>query len=640
MKNVNTVKSIVTGLFAVTVTSAAWAGLDRTLTVSDPDAEGNVTIALGDGGDANGQALIAAWAPADRGDDVNAWDEFRYVGKVKVLPTDTARTFALPENWRTRSGCVRFFLMEKNLPFPTYIAYATRPDVPNGGLYFNTQIKPNKTLDIAVKFSSPNTSGMSPFGISSLVYVMQKSNACYYFDFFGAKASAKTSGELDASYVNVFNEAPPNAASKFVEARLNRNGIFLNGHLHLAFDPTKITESTSTSAISLFGRNGGWKQNGTTCSISAAKIWMNGELVRDMIPCQITSGEVRMYDRKNANYYSKVNGSGCTASLEAGPEIDPVPSDAGAPVSRSRTFVFAPTLAIAAIDRKTCSATLTIGAGHDAGQIFAVGGAADAGTSYSAWDKALFVADVAAGVNTVTVTLPEAWWKAHDQVRFVWVAKACAAYDRQLTYLHSDATACDSARLSTGWVPNRRTSIAVNARTAKDVCAFGVTTHFYLFHNGDNKVYGGFAHAAGNYALTDPTGFASAFHNWELSADGASVDGEQKLTFDPSVINDSDCIASVSVPFRVNYQSGSLSGKEGNVEVASAKMWDGDFLGLDLVPCVKDGVVGFYDRVRKTFNAGKKGGDFVAGDWIVANGDALAWTEAKQLTSGLVLVVR
>ena len=140
--------------------------------------------------------------------------------------------------------------------------------------------------------------------------------------------------------------------------------------------------------------------------------------------------------------------------------------------------------------------------------------------------------------------------------------------------------------------------------------------------------------------MTDPTGFASAFHNWELSADGASVDGEQKLTFDPSVINDSDCIASVSVPFRVNYQSGSLSGKEGNVEVASAKMWDGDFLGLDLVPCVKDGVVGFYDRVRKTFNAGKKGGDFVAGDWIVANGDALAWTEAKQLTSGLVLVFR
>ena len=117
MKNVNTVKSIVTGLFAVTVTSAAWAGLDRTLTVSDPDPEGNVTITLGDGGDSNGQALIAAWAPADRGDDVNAWDEFRYVGKVKVLPTDTARTFALPENWRTRSGCVRFFLMERTCRF-------------------------------------------------------------------------------------------------------------------------------------------------------------------------------------------------------------------------------------------------------------------------------------------------------------------------------------------------------------------------------------------------------------------------------------------------------------------------------------------------------------------------------------------
>lgn len=638
--NVNSNKSFVSVLFAMVAASAAWAGLDRTLTVSDPDAEGNVTITLGDGGDSNGQALIAAWAPADRGDDVNAWNEFRYVGKLKVLPTDKTRAFTLPETWRTRTGCVRFFLMEKNLPFPTYIAYATRPDVPDGGLYIDTGIKPNASLDIAVTFSSSNTSGMSPFGISSLVYVMQKSNASYYFDFFGAKASAKTSGELDASYVNVFNEAPPNAASKFVEARLNRNGLFLNGYQHLAFDQATISESTSTSTISLFGRKGGWKQTGTTCSISAAKIWKDGELVRDMIPCQVNSGEVRMYDRKNAGYYSKVNGSGCTASLEAGPEIDPVPSDAGAPVSRSRTFVFAPTLTIAAIDRKTCSATLTIGTGHDAGQIFAVGGAADAGTSYSAWDKALFVADVAADQDDVTVTLPVAWWKAHDQVRFVWVAKACAAYDRQLTYLHSDADACGYARLSTGWVPNRRTSIAVNARTAKDVCAFGVTTHFYLFHSGDNKVYGGFAKAAGNYALTDSTGFASVFHNWELSADGASVDGEQKLTFDPATIDDSDCTASVSIPFRVNYQSGSLSGKEGNVEVASAKMWDGDFLGLDLVPCVKDGVVGFYDRVRKTFNAGKRGGDFVAGERIVADGDALAWTKAKQLMSGLVLIFR
>lgn len=645
MKNVNTVKSIITGLFAVAVTSAAWAGLDRTLTVSDPDAEGNVTITLGEGGNANGQALIAAWAPADRGDDVNAWDEFRFVNKKKVVSTESSRTFELPVEWRTRSGCVRFFLMEKNLPFPTYIAYATRPDVPEGGLYVDTGVKPDATLDIAVKFSSPNLSNMCPFGINGVVYAMPRNSSEYFYDFFGARTA--TSGTLGSSYVNVFKEAPPNAASKFVEARLNRNGIFLNGHLHLAFDPSTITGSKSTSAITLFGRNVSWKQKGTTCSIAAAKIWMDGELVRDMIPCRITNGEVKMYDRVRREFYSKVNGKNSDgnwiseASFEAGPEIDPVPSDAGAPVSRSRTFVFAPTLAIASIDRQTCSATLTISTGHDAGQIFAVGGAADAGTSYSAWDKALFVADVAAEVNTVTVTLPEAWWKAHDQVRFVWVAKACAAYDRQLTYLHSDAGACDNARVLTGWIPNRRTSIAVNARTAENVCAFGVTKYLYLFHNSnDNRVYGGFAQAAGDYALSDPTAFASVFHDWELSADGASVDGEQKFAFDSSRFDDSGCIASVSVPFRVYYESGSLSGKEGNVEVASAKMWDGDFLGLDLVPCVKDGVVGFYDRVRKTFNAGKRGGDFVAGDWIVANGDALAWTEAKQLTSGLVVVFR
>ena len=650
MKNVNVAKSIITSLFAVAVTSAAWAGLDRTLTVSDPDANGNVTITFGEGGVAeSGQALIAAWAPADRGDDVMDWTEFRYVGKLKVLPTDKSRDFTIPETWRTRSGCVRFFLMERHLPFPTYIAYATRPDVPEGGLYINTGVYPDSTVDVTVRFSSPDLSGnpsMCPFGISGLLYLFPKSKTEYYFDFFGAKASAKTSGVLDASYVNVFNEAAPHGSDEMIEVRLNRDGVYMNGHRHMAFDPSTVTGGTSGSPISLFGRFGSWKQVGTTCSIASAKIWMNGELVRDLIPCQITSGEVRMYDRKNSKFYEKVNGKKSDgtfiseASFTAGPEIDPVPSDAGAPVSRSRTLVFAPTLTVVSNDKQK-GTVVAISEGHDAGLLLAVASKTDAGETYSDWTESLTVAKVAANENTVTVDLPRAWWRSHYRVRFVWKSIAGLPYDRELTYLHSDGGDCAYARVQTGWRPTVDTRIEVESRTAVNVCPFGITGYSYLFLNGDNKLYGGFGDqkSAEGVPVADPTAFTREFHTWKLNKVGGYVDGDPVVEFSTTPTM-ATATKGISVPFRVSTGGDVDTGKVGDVEVKGAKFWDGDFLGLDLVPCEKDGVVGFYDRVRGTFNNGKMGGAFTAGETVVADGDALAWSQGVGLVCGLVVVVQ
>ena len=643
-------KKHIAALVALAATSSIWAGIDRTLTVSDPDADGNVTITFGEGGVAEtGQALIAAWAPADRGDDVMDWSEFRYVGKYKVLPDDTSRDFTIPETWRTRSGCVRFFLMERHLPFPTYIAYATRPDVPDGGLYINTGVYPDPTVDVTVRFSSPNMSGspsMCPFGISGLLYLFPKSKTEYYFDFFGAKASAKTSGVLDASYVNVFNEAAPHGSDEMIEVRLNREGLYMNGHRHMAFDPSTVTGGTSGSPISLFGRFGSWKQVGTTCSIASAKIWMNGELVRDLIPCRVTDGGVRFYDRKNSTFYSKVNGKNSDgtfiseASFTAGPEIDPVPSDAGVPASRSRTLVFAPTLTVVSNDRNE-GTVVAISAGHDAGLLLAVASKTDAGETYSDWTESLYVAKVAADENSVTVNLPRAWWRSRYRVRFVWKSIAGLPYDRELTYLHSDAETdgCNKAYVQTGWRPSQDTKAEITARTAKDVCAFGITSYFYLFHNADDKLYSGFGDqkTAVGIPIDSPAEFVKDFHVWKLDATGGSVDDKAVVAFGAAALAKST--KGVSVPFRVS-DYGTLSGKEGNVEVKGAKFWDGDFLGLDLVPCEKDGVVGFYDRVRGTFNNGKMGGAFTAGETVVADGDALAWSSCVDLQRGLVIVVQ
>ena len=626
----------------------------RPLTVGTPDGSGNVTITIGGTGTQN-QTLIAAWAARDMGDDPLAWTEYADAGTV--APGDTSKTFQIPAAWRAKSGAVRFFLMSGPKPYAKRFDYVTRPEVEKDkDTWINTAIYPDSSLDICVKFRSDYMSGnpsMCPFGFtrsaSAAVFIFPANASEYWFDFFGAKATT-TDNKLGTSNKNVLNENPPHDTQPH-EFRMNRTGIYIDGYRHLAFDQATITMGKSEQdPIALFGRYGGWKQEDTSCSIYYAIISTNGVPAREYVPCQKTDGTVTLYDRVTKTF-ANIGGNLEGRHLDAGTDIGPYPSDCGSVESVSAAVNLAPAIVVSSPDFSANTVDVTLSSGHDAGLLFAVAGAEDEGMVFSDWTTNAFVQKVAVGVDAVTFSLPEEWIRNHYNIRFAWKSMAGLPYDYEVAYLHSDADS--KQRIRTGWTPTTNTTIHVNAKTAYNTCSFGIIGGYYLFLNGNgsgSKIYWGFfSKAEDGSNLTGSIGgarsveFVDAYHDWRLGPGGVSVDDEVSAIsgFAPKASVTTDML----IPFRAPATDDSSyvqleNSKLGDVSVRFAKIWEGDEIVRDYVPSVKDGLPGFYDRVRKTFVRSVTATSFVAGAPVVADGDILSWSEVRSLRAGFSILFR
>jgi len=613
----------------------------RPLTVGAPDGSGNVTITIGGTGTQN-QTLIAAWANGDKGNDPLDWTEYADAGTV--APSDASKTFQIPAAWRAKSGAVRFFLMSGEKPYGKRFDFVTRPVVAvDGDIFVNTSIYPDSTLDITVKWQSDYMSGdpsMCPFGFtrsnSAAVFIFPASANAYWFDFFGAKATT-SDNKLGTSNKNVFGDNPPHDTQPH-EFRMNRTGICIDGYQHLAFDQSTITMGKSEQdPIVLFGRYGSFKQVNTSCSIYYAIIATNGVPAREYVPCQKTDGTVTLYDRVTktfANIGGKLEGR----HLDAGTDIGPYPSDCGSVESFSAAVNLAPTISISSPDFGAKTIDVALSSGHDAGILLAVAGTNSQRAAFSEWTTNAVVQKVAANVDAVTVSLPGDWIRNHYNIRFAWKSLAGLPYDYEVANLDSDGTG--KAHILTGCKPTTNTAISVTAKADINVCTFGVATYFHMFLNSNNKFYYGFF---GNTNLgadcNDVPGFVSQYHEWRLGPSGASIDDTTYGSFSSATPTE-DVQTKIIIPFRANYSTQTLSNKEGDVSVKGAKIWEGDILVRDFIPCVTNGVPVFYDRVRGEYYGSRTATPFVAGAPVVADGDIISWSEVRSLRKGFAIIFR
>lgn len=640
-------------LFSATALAFAAFAAARPLTVGAPDGDGKVGVTIGGTGTGD-QTLVAAWANGDKGGDPLAWTEYADAGTI--APDCTSTNFTIPAAWRAKSGAVRFFLMSGTKPYGTRYECITRPSCSDGGLYINTGIVPDSTLDITVRFQSPNfkAGAMVPFGIHKVVNIFSAggNNDNMHFYFFGAGNSRDPSMgmQIGADDTNVFGEKPPKDNVNPHTFRLCRDGIFIDGYRHLGpFNPNHFT-NTTTSAIALFGRSGSWKQSGTTCSIYGATIVTNGVLAADLVPAITPVGrKVAMWNRVTREWKSPAGTQKDTLDFTPGNDIGPYPPDCGTVESASSAVMLAPTISVVAKNAQDRTATLDLGASHDAGLLFAVAGAVDAGTEFSAWATNVFVQKIAADAETVTVSLPDAWWRNKYQVRFAWKSIAGLPYDYEVSSLNSDSDG--KQRIRTGWVPTTNTTILVRAKTAADVCSFGIIGSYYLFLNGDSKIYWGFfaksdgTNLTGSFAGVRTAEFAAAYHDWRLGPGAARVDDEETAV--TGYVPKTSVTTSLLLPFRAPSASANnyvdSTSKLGDVSVRFAKIWEGDILVRDYVPCVKNGVPGFYDRVLDTFSASETDATvpFGVGDMVApADGDLVGWSGACSLATGFQVIIR
>ena len=168
---------------AIAVSVPAWA---RNVSVTSFDkATGDAVLAISaaEAGDGD-KALIAAWANGDKGNDPLNWTEYADAGTVAAA--DVSKSYQIPAKWRTKSGSVRFFLMSGPKPYGTRYDYITRPNCDDGGLYIDTGIVPDKTIDITVKAQSPDTDNFSPWGSTDVcINPTSNSDDPYFFSFLG-----------------------------------------------------------------------------------------------------------------------------------------------------------------------------------------------------------------------------------------------------------------------------------------------------------------------------------------------------------------------------------------------------------------------------------------------------------------------
>ena len=265
----------------------------RTVTVASCDRSTGATvlsISAAETGD-GAKALVAAWSPADIGNAATNARETAYVGAVAA--NETEKSFTIPAAWRAKSGVVKFFLMTE---LPPYDVRLKSLRAASAGPYINTGVVPTTNTDIRVTAYHP--ADMAPFGVAGKFYLFSnnpgQATGVWYCGFFGATASSQLTNSPNHPY----------------EHWLNATGAYVDGYCVAAFDPTLITQTT-TSQLTLFARRADGSSSVAKqgdCTIYSAQVRESGVLVHDYIPC-VKNGTATMYDRAQQTICA-VSGSG------------------------------------------------------------------------------------------------------------------------------------------------------------------------------------------------------------------------------------------------------------------------------------------------------------------------------------------
>lgn len=153
-------------------------------------------------------------------------------------------------------------------------------------------------------FGSRTSSTTNNFEIASTATVYP-----IYLDFghFNTSRAIYNNAVINTKYICTI--------SKYLRAVYDEN------HTLLVSNTTLISANNTTpSNARIFDTVGGYSANKLKGKVYYCKIWENGVLIRDMIPCKNSSNVVGMYDTVNDVFYTNAG----TGSFVAGAEVEPV----------------------------------------------------------------------------------------------------------------------------------------------------------------------------------------------------------------------------------------------------------------------------------------------------------------------------
>lgn len=175
-----------------------------------------------------------------------------------------------------------------------------------GTQYIDTGFKPNQDTRIICELGgAPRTTEQHLFGARTstgssdrFLFLAAGNSESYRSDYYDNNVSISTSFDF---------------SSRFTVDK-NKNQTFLNGTLAATNNSGNF--STAYNVFLLASNTSGTPSIAKSgARLYSAKIYDNGTLVRDFIPCQTTSGEIGLWDDANSVFY----GNAGTGTFVAGP---------------------------------------------------------------------------------------------------------------------------------------------------------------------------------------------------------------------------------------------------------------------------------------------------------------------------------
>ena len=389
-------------------------------------------------------------------------------------------------------------------------------------------------------------------------------------------------------------------------------------------DNTRIIGPISVRAptdltIALFGRRTDATTVGqlATATISYAKIWKGGKLVRGFVSC-VKDGVGQFYDTCQGRFYA--NGDGCECDdvygvFSAGPldiaAIDDWACGVSASVSEVQPAPSVRTVAVTSYDAATGVAELAFSAGTEAKLLYVAKGDCDKGEDAANWGEFSFLGEVAANATAGSYTVPAAL-RGQGTLRF-FLVQYLPEGQRPVEVCES-VEATGASYVATPYRPVNTDKVAAkvmvtDAKNAASVfCArdLAATKRFAVIQNAASS--GKFAFRADrcNGALSSAANY-EAGTIYDLYADFAGL----KLYVDRTPVLDltggQTGGQEETVPANLWIFAMSAMNTGTPSSYVRAKLYSfsvSNRLGtcvMDLVPCVKDGVGALYDRVTGTY---------------------------------------
>lgn len=600
--------------------SAPWAENAVSVTGSARDAKGLLSsLSVAFPATAKASSLWLAWGKEDSGDLLGNWEELDFLAEVQAGATSCTCPMSVTPR---HSGLTvaRVFLLENDAELTELESVSSAGD---SNQFVDTGYVPNGKTGVRCDFSFDTLKGSALFGVRTSTSANQfcllelpNSGTGFRIDYAGKQSNT----------LSLQNGAP--VAGRRYMAEMDYTGLLINGkHIN---DYCKLTDGVKTvspgKSIYLFAmNNNGAASSSAAATIYSFKAWnetgVKSTLKCDLVPCQ-KNGVVSFYDRKNGNFLPP-SGTLTAGSAKAHSSLGGLAGYSGT----LRPYGDGRCMTVKDVFRATrrVKAVLETDAALSDSTLLAAFGPEDKGENLADWFKSdgtvaegatvRVVAAVPGEATSFTATVPDVIDENMKVFRFFLVSRfGGEAYDRVLDGVRATGT----QYVQTDIVPTGTFSVQAQFKfdAIADVqCLFGARTRseveaFELLHTFELGLRYDYNTKIANTGTKPEYGKFLCVMN--ASGLGYTNDVNSTTTTlvyrRPTDVSTTFTAGGKLAIFAMN-SAGAVSAW---AKAVCYRFWAWKVYGddstrcLDLVPCVKNGEVGFYNKIGGGFlgNAG------------------------------------